>query len=170
MESGASDRVGGRPMRKRSSTHTVASRRWGSRSACCLEQTTEDGAGAGHAVYPGYCPLLITTFATPDLAEECRSSRSNRSSASGSKQCRWTRPRSRCTRMSLEPYKNGPQSMGKSRGGWNTKVHMVAADARTTIAFALSPGHAHDAPEGRGLLWEPSTDAGRPSPADGSSL
>jgi transposase len=29
---------------------------------------------------------------------------------------------------------------------------MVAADARTAIAFALSPGQAHDAPEGRKLL------------------
>lgn len=50
--------------------------------------------------------------------------------------------------------KNGPQAIGKSRGGWNTKVHMVAADAPTAIAFALSPGNAHDAPEGRELLWE----------------
>jgi len=31
---------------------------------------------------------------------------------------------------------------------------MVAADARTAIASALSPGNAHDAPEGRELLWE----------------
>jgi transposase len=29
---------------------------------------------------------------------------------------------------------------------------MVAADARTAITFALSPGHAHDAPQGRELL------------------
>ncbi len=29
---------------------------------------------------------------------------------------------------------------------------MVAADARTVIAFSLSPGHSHDAPEGRELL------------------
>ena len=29
---------------------------------------------------------------------------------------------------------------------------MVAADARTVIAFSLSPGHNHDAPEGRELL------------------
>src|SRR5674476_66210 len=49
---------------------------------------------------------------------------------------------------------NGPQSIGKSRGGRNTKVPMVAADARTAIAFALSPGNAHDAPEGRELLWD----------------
>ena len=29
---------------------------------------------------------------------------------------------------------------------------MVAADARTAITFSLSPGRAHDAPEGRTLL------------------
>ena len=29
---------------------------------------------------------------------------------------------------------------------------MVAANARTSITFALSPGQAHDAPEGRALL------------------
>ena len=59
--------------------------------------------------------------------------------------------------------KNGPQAIGKSRGGWNTKVHMIAADARTAIAFALSPGNAHDAPEGRELLWElPSMPEGLP--------
>ncbi|MDQ2735889.1 MAG: IS5 family transposase [Pseudomonadota bacterium] len=50
------------------------------------------------------------------------------------------------------PKKNGPQAIGKSRGGWNTKIHMVAADARTAITFSLSPGQAHDAPEGRALL------------------
>ncbi len=50
--------------------------------------------------------------------------------------------------------KNGPQAIGKSRGGWNTKIHLVAADARTPITFSLSPGNAHDAPEGRELLRE----------------
>ncbi len=29
---------------------------------------------------------------------------------------------------------------------------MVAADARTAITFSLSPGQAHDAPEGRALI------------------
>ena len=48
--------------------------------------------------------------------------------------------------------KNGPQAIGRSRGGWTTKIHMVAADARTAITFSLSPGQAHDAPEGRKLL------------------
>ena len=53
--------------------------------------------------------------------------------------------------------KNGPQAIGKSRGGWTTKIHLVAADAHTAITFALSPGQAHDAPEGRKLLthWGP---------------
>ena len=31
---------------------------------------------------------------------------------------------------------------------------MVAADDRTAIVFALSPGHEHDAPHGRALLEE----------------
>ena len=48
--------------------------------------------------------------------------------------------------------KNGPQAIGKSRGGWTTKIHLVAADARTALTFALSPGQAHDGPEGRKLL------------------
>ena len=42
--------------------------------------------------------------------------------------------------------------MGKSRGGWTTKIHLVAANDRTAITFALSPGQAHDAPAGRDLL------------------
>ena len=50
--------------------------------------------------------------------------------------------------------KNGPQAVGKSRGGWTTKIHMVAANARTAIIFALSPGNAHDAPCGRQLLLD----------------
>ncbi|WP_134980656.1 IS5 family transposase, partial [Xanthomonas axonopodis] len=37
-------------------------------------------------------------------------------------------------------------------GGWNTKIHLVAADARTAIPFGLTPGNAHDAPAGRTLL------------------
>jgi transposase len=48
--------------------------------------------------------------------------------------------------------KNGPQAIGKSRGGWTTKIHLVAANERMALTFALSPGQAHDAPEGRKLL------------------
>ena len=51
---------------------------------------------------------------------------------------------------------NGPQSIGKSRGGWNTKIHMVSASGRHAMIFRLSDGQAHDAPEGRALLgsWD----------------
>ena len=48
--------------------------------------------------------------------------------------------------------KRGPQAIGRSRGGLTTKIHMVAADARTAIIYALSPGQDHDAPHGRELL------------------
>jgi hypothetical protein len=49
---------------------------------------------------------------------------------------------------------NGPQAIGKSRGGWNTKIHLVAANARTAVTFCLSPGQDHDAPVGRQLLLD----------------
>ena len=32
--------------------------------------------------------------------------------------------------------KNGPQAIGRSRGGWTTKIHLVAADARTALTCA----------------------------------
>lgn len=48
--------------------------------------------------------------------------------------------------------KNGPQSIGKSRGGWTTKIHLVAAGHNRAVAFSLSPGQAGDAPAGRKLL------------------
>ena len=40
---------------------------------------------------------------------------------------------------------------------------MVAADARTAVAFSLSPGNAHDAPEGRKLLSGVKPPPGRPA-------
>lgn len=40
----------------------------------------------------------------------------------------------------------------KWRGGWNTKVHLIAANDRFALTFSLSGGNAHDAPEGRALL------------------
>lgn len=48
--------------------------------------------------------------------------------------------------------KNGPQAIGRSRSGWTIKIHLVAADDPTALTFALSPGQAHDAPEGCKLL------------------
>ena len=36
--------------------------------------------------------------------------------------------------------KKSPQSIGKSRGGWTTKIHMVSANDRLGLRFSLSPG------------------------------
>ena len=46
---------------------------------------------------------------------------------------------------------NGPQAIGKSRGGWSTKIHRIASDARSAIGFSLSGGEAGDGPQGRAL-------------------
>ena len=48
--------------------------------------------------------------------------------------------------------KNEPQGVGESRGIWTSKLHLAAADARTTVTLPLSPGQAHDTPEGCKLL------------------
>ena len=48
--------------------------------------------------------------------------------------------------------KSGVQSVGRTRGGWNTKLHMVAASDRDGVVFGLSAGNCGDAPEGRALL------------------
>lgn len=54
--------------------------------------------------------------------------------------------------MALALKKRSSKSIGKSRGGRSTKIHLVAANDRTAIAFSLSPGQARDAPAGRDLL------------------
>ena len=50
--------------------------------------------------------------------------------------------------------KTGKQSIGRSRGGLTTKIHMVTASDRSAVAFRLSAGNRHDAPEGECLLEE----------------
>ena len=47
---------------------------------------------------------------------------------------------------------SGKQSIGRSRGGLTTKIHVVAASDRAAVRFSLSGGQAHDAPEGIALL------------------
>jgi transposase len=59
--------------------------------------------------------------------------------------------REQIVRIKIEAVKMD-STIGKSRGGWTTKIHMVAANARTAITFALSPGEASDAKAGRALL------------------
>ena len=74
--------------------------------------------------------------------------------------CRWTARRSKSTLTALGREKNGPQAIGRSRGGCATKIHLVAANARCALILKLSPGQAGDAPFGRELLQ-----AGGPVPA-----
>ncbi|WP_155846327.1 IS5 family transposase [Anaerotruncus sp. G3(2012)] len=50
--------------------------------------------------------------------------------------------------------KNGAQAVGRTRGGWNTKLHMVAASDRDGVIFSLSAGNRGDGPEGRTLLQQ----------------
>jgi len=54
--------------------------------------------------------------------------------------------------MLLELFKKGPQSIGKSRGGWTAKIHMVSANDRLGLRFSLSPGQSDDAKNGQILL------------------
>ena len=48
--------------------------------------------------------------------------------------------------------KSGVQSIGRTRGGWNIKLHMVAASDQDGVIFSLSAGNCGDGPEGRALL------------------
>lgn len=41
---------------------------------------------------------------------------------------------------------SGARELGRSRGGVGTKIHVVAADERTALGAALTPGQTHDAP------------------------
>ena len=49
---------------------------------------------------------------------------------------------------------HGTQYLGRSREGWRTNIHRVAADDRNVVTWSLPPGQAGDAPEGRQLLQE----------------
>jgi transposase len=63
-----------------------------------------------------------------------------------------TVPLSKSILTGLGLQKKEPQAIGKSVGGWTTKLHMVAASERLAVAFMLSGGNQNDAPEGRKLL------------------
>jgi transposase len=45
--------------------------------------------------------------------------------------------------------KNGghaAQALGRSRGGWSTKIHAGCRDERTGVAIVLTAGHCHERP------------------------
>ena len=105
--------------------------------------------GNWHTIYMRYKSLVEERRAGPGL--RTTATRTNRAGqARGG-----VDGQPRCQGASGRPgsaKENGPQSIGRSHGGWATKIHMVAADARTAIGFSLSPGHADDRPEGRKVL------------------
>lgn len=45
--------------------------------------------------------------------------------------------------------KLGKQAIGKSKGGWNTKLHVVSANDKVIVEMHLSGGECNDGPEGR---------------------
>jgi transposase len=90
----------------------------------------------GRCVGPGLCPAAAGAD-TCHPNRTCVLGQHHHQSASG---------RHRGTQ------KNGPQAIGRSRGGCTTKIHLVAANARCALILKLSPGQAGDAPHGRELL------------------
>ena len=62
------------------------------------------------------------------------------------------RPSGKVHPAGADALKNGPQANGKSRGGWPTKMHLVAADARMAVTVSRSPSQAYAAPDGGKLL------------------
>lgn len=47
--------------------------------------------------------------------------------------------------------RKGPYAIGRSHGGWSTKLNLVAADEGNVILWSLTPGQANDAPQGKQL-------------------
>ena len=64
----------------------------------------------------------------------------------------WIRRRARRIRTPTARKKNGEQAIGKTRGGWNTKIHVLAAGGAVIAGFLLTGGNEPDAAAGRLLL------------------
>src|SRR5580698_2618455 len=96
------------------------------------DEPLEQGRGAG----PGLCPA----------ARGANPSHPHRTCVLGQHDYQGSPRRHRGAK------KNGPQAIGRSRGGCTTKIHLVAANARCALILKLSPGQAGDAPHGRELL------------------
>ncbi len=110
------------------------------------------GAGDRPDVAPGppplplAAPLVATRRARPGLrASAPRTDRAYQARGPVARQP----PRPGPSRRPGGAHTTGPQSLGRSRGGWTTTMHLVAADARPALARARSPGPAPAAPAGR---------------------
>src|SRR5258706_5985934 len=57
----------------------------------------------------------------------------------------WIRPRCAPIRTPPERQKKGPdQALGRSRGGFSTKIHAATIDENCGVALHLTAGEAHD--------------------------
>ena|SRR3990167_199825 len=61
-------------------------------------------------------------------------------SESGSSTCRWGRK------------KRGPQSLGRSRGGFSTKIHAAVDALGNPVRLLLSPGQSSDIGQAKALI------------------
>ena len=48
--------------------------------------------------------------------------------------------------------KNGKQSIGRTKGGLTTKIHMCCSSEKYPFIFSISAWNKNDAPEGRKLI------------------
>lgn len=56
-------------------------------------------------------------------------------------------------------------ALGRSRGGWSTKIHLACEQGRQLLGFVLSPGQAGDAPRMIGVLEQIQVPRSGPGPA-----
>jgi transposase len=54
--------------------------------------------------------------------------------------------------------KNGEQQLGRSRGGFGTKIHAVCDALGNPVKFLLTPGQTHDMTQAQPLLKDLTTD------------
>jgi transposase len=56
------------------------------------------------------------------------------------------------THVHLGHKKRGEQALGRSRGGWITKIHITVDSLGNPLRFSLSAGHRHDMTQAYELL------------------
>lgn len=54
--------------------------------------------------------------------------------------------------------KNGPQELGRSRGGFGTKIHAACDGLGNPVKFRLTPGQTHDITQAAPLLEGPAAE------------
>ena len=62
----------------------------------------------------------------------------------------WVRPLT--FKGALKKGGQAAQALGRSRGGWSTKIHAGCRDERIDIAIVLTAGHWHESPVFETLL------------------